>query len=128
MRENGSRKIRVTLVGVGNCASSLVQDVHFCRNARAGATVPGLMHVGLGGYHIRDIEFTAALDANRTEAGKDQAEAIFAEPNNIFRFAEVPSLGVGVYRGRTHDGLGKYLSRPGPAAGPAEFAGSPGRP
>jgi myo-inositol-1-phosphate synthase len=107
---NRSKKIRVALIGVGNCASSLVQGVHFYRNARVGDRVPGLMHVELGGYHIRDIEFTAAFDINETKVGKDLSEAIFAEPNNAFKFAEVPPSGVKVGRGMTHDGLGKYLS------------------
>jgi myo-inositol-1-phosphate synthase len=107
---NGAKKIRVALIGVGNCASSLVQGVEFYKNARPGDSVPGLMHVDLGGYHIRDIEFTAAFDINETKVGKDLSEAIFAEPNNTFKFAEVPSLGVKVYRGMTHDGLGKYLN------------------
>jgi myo-inositol-1-phosphate synthase len=106
----GTKKIRVALIGVGNCASSLVQGVHFYRNARVGDRVPGLMHVELGGYHIRDIEFTAAFDVNRTKVGKDLSEAIFAEPNNTFKFAEVPPSGVRVGRGMTHDGLGKYLN------------------
>lgn len=107
--QKGARKIRVALIGVGNCASSLVQGVEFYKNARAGESVPGLMHVELGGYHIRDIEFTAAFDINETKVGKDLSQAIFAEPNNTFKFAEVPSQGVKVYRGMTHDGLGKYL-------------------
>jgi myo-inositol-1-phosphate synthase len=107
---DGAKKIRVALIGVGNCASSLVQGVEFYKNARPGDSVPGLMHVDLGGYHIRDIEFTAAFDVNETKVGKDLSEAIFAEPNNTFKFAEVPPLGVKVYRGMTHDGLGKYLS------------------
>src|SRR5205085_5143439 len=92
-----------------NCASSLVQGVEFYKTARAGEAVPGLMHVELGGYHIRDIEFTAAFDINETKVGKDLAEAIFAEPNNTFKFSDVPPLGVKVSRGMTHDGLGKYL-------------------
>lgn len=106
---NGTNKIRVAIIGVGNCASSLVQGVWFYKDAGGGESVPGLMHVNLGGYHIHDIEFTAAFDINRTKVGKDLAEAIFAEPNNTFKFADVPSLGVRVYRGMTHDGLGKYL-------------------
>lgn len=106
---NGERKIRVAIIGVGNCASSLVQGVRFYRDARGGESVPGLMHVNLGGYHIRDIEFTAVFDINRTKVGKDLGEAIFAKPNNTCKFADVPSLGVRVHRGMTHDGLGKYL-------------------
>src|SRR3954454_22633680 len=110
-QRNGHRKIRVALIGVGNCASSLVQGVHFYREARENDFVPGLMHVNLGGYHLRDIEFTAAFDVNKTKVGKDLGEAIYAEPNNTFKFADVPPLGVKVYRGMTHDGLGKYLNQ-----------------
>jgi myo-inositol-1-phosphate synthase len=103
-------KVRVAIIGVGNCASSLVQGVEFYKDASPEENVPGLMHVSLGGYHIRDIEFTAAFDINVTKVGKDLSEAIFAEPNNTFKFSEVPRLGVPVYRGMTHDGLGKYLN------------------
>jgi len=114
-----SKKIRVAIIGVGNCASSLVQGVQFYREASEDQFVPGLMHVNLGGYHIRDIEFTAAFDVNHTKVGKDLSEAIFAEPNNTIKFSDVPHLGVNVYRGMTHDGLGKYLDEvilkaPGP--------------
>src|SRR3954465_27880 len=114
-----NHKVRVAIVGVGNCASSLVQGVEFYKNAPENERVPGLMHVNLGGYHIRDIEFTAAFDIDRNKVGRDLSEAIFAEPNNTFRFSEVPKLGVCVQRGMTHDGLGKYLSEkitkaPGP--------------
>ena len=105
-----SRKVRVAIIGVGNCASSLVQGVEFYKNAKENERVPGLMHVNLGGYHVRDIEFTAAFDIDKNKVGKDLAEAIYAEPNNTYRFAEVPRLGVKVHRGMTHDGLGKYLS------------------
>lgn len=109
----------MAIIGVGNCASSLVQGVEFYKNVSAGDSVPGLMHVNLGGYHIHDIEFTAAFDVNRTKVGKDLAEAIFAEPNNTCKFSEVPLTGVKVARGMTHDGLGKYLRQivikaPGP--------------
>jgi myo-inositol-1-phosphate synthase len=104
------RKIRVAVIGVGNCASALVQGVEFYKEADEQAFVPGLMHVSLGGYHIRDIEFSAAFDVNATKVGRDLSEAIFAEPNNTYRFADVPSRGVTVHRGMTHDGLGKYLS------------------
>jgi myo-inositol-1-phosphate synthase len=106
---NGSKKIRVAIIGVGNCASSLVQGVHFYKNAPDNESVPGLMHVNLGGYHIHDIEFSAAFDVNKTKVGKDLAESIYAAPNNTYRFADVPPLGVKVHRGMTHDGLGKYL-------------------
>src|SRR4051795_3418599 len=103
------KKVRVAIVGVGNCASSLVQGVHFYRDASPDDFVPGLMHVDLGGYHPRDIEFSAAFDINAHKVGRDLAEAIHGEPNNTLRFAEVPRLGVAVQRGPTHDGLGKYL-------------------
>ncbi len=104
-------KIRVGIIGVGNCASSLVQGIEFYRNANPDDFVPGLMNVELGGYHVRDIEFSAAFDINATKVGYDLSEAIFAEPNNTVRFAEVPKLGVKVHRGMTHDGLGKYLKK-----------------
>ena len=103
-------KIRVAIIGVGNCASSLVQGVEFYKNANEDDFVPGLMHVNLGGYHIRDIEFSAAFDVNITKVGKDLCEAIEAEPNNTYKFADVPTTGVKVHRGMTHDGIGKYLS------------------
>ena len=119
MRRNGSGKIRVGIIGVGNCASSLVQGVQFYRAATEEQFVPGLMHVNLGGYHVRDIEFSAAFDINATKVGRDLGEAVFAEPNNTVRFANVPRLGVKVRRGMTHDGVGKYLKQvikkaPGP--------------
>lgn len=104
-----SDKVRVAIIGVGNCASSLVQGVQFYRHTRDDERVPGLMHVNLGGYHVRDIEFTAAFDIDRNKVGLDLGEAIYAEPNNTYRFADVPRLGVPVHRGMTHDGLGKYL-------------------
>jgi myo-inositol-1-phosphate synthase len=113
------KKVRVAIIGVGNCASSLVQGVEYYREAKPADTVPGLMHVNLGGYHIRDIEFTAAFDVVKGKVGKDLSEAIWAAPNNTIKFAEVPNLGVPVCRGMTHDGLGKYVSEkvekaPGP--------------
>ncbi|MDQ2732305.1 MAG: inositol-3-phosphate synthase [Armatimonadota bacterium] len=104
------KKIRVAIIGVGNCASSLVQGVEFYRNANAAEFVPGLMHVNLGGYHVGDIEFSAAFDVNREKVGRDLSEAIFAAPNNTYKFSPVPPLDVPVHRGRTYDGLGKYLS------------------
>src|SRR5512136_2408221 len=104
-------KIRVAIIGVGNCASSLIQGVQYYRNARETDFVPGVMHVGLGGYHIRDIEFVAAFDIDKNKVGKDLAEAIMTKPNNTTVFAKVPALGVKVQRGMTHDGLGKYLSQ-----------------
>ncbi|MBA4398664.1 MAG: inositol-3-phosphate synthase [Chloroflexi bacterium] len=105
------KKVRVAIIGVGNCASSLVQGVHFYRNAVETDRVPGLMHVDLGGYHVSDIEFSAAFDVVDTKVGKDLSEAIFAYPNNTFKFTDVPNLNVPVQRGMTHDGLGKYLSQ-----------------
>jgi myo-inositol-1-phosphate synthase len=105
-------KVRVAIIGVGNCASAFVQGVHYYRDADPNELVPGLMHVDLGGYHIRDIEFTAAFDIDATKVGKDLGQAIWAGQNNTMKFAKVPKkLGVPVYRGMTHDGLGKYLKQ-----------------
>ncbi|NIT35925.1 MAG: inositol-3-phosphate synthase [candidate division Zixibacteria bacterium] len=104
-------KVRVGIIGVGNCASSFVQGVEYYKNAREDEKVPGLMHVNLGGYHVKDIEFVAAFDIDRNKVGKDVAEAIYAYPNNTYRFCDVPKLGVKVERGMTHDGLGKYLKQ-----------------
>ena len=114
-------KINVAIIGVGNCSSSLVQGVHYYKDAKANEFVPGLMHVNLGGYHISDINFVAAIDIDKNKVGKDLAEAIYTKPNNTFKFCEVPPTGVIVQRGMTHDGLGKYLSQmiqkaPGPTA------------
>ncbi len=103
-------KINVAIIGVGNCASSLVQGVYYYRNAKETEEVPGLMHVNLGGYHISDINFVAAFDIDKNKVGKDLAEAIYTKPNNTFKFCDVPVTGVKVQRGMTHDGLGKYLS------------------
>ncbi len=103
--------INVAIIGVGNCASSLVQGVHFYKKAKETEFVPGLMHVNLGGYHISDINFVAAFDIDKNKVGKDLAEAVFTSPNNTFKFAEVPTTDVKVQRGMTHDGLGKYLSQ-----------------
>ncbi len=122
-RANGraKSKVRVAIVGVGNCASSFVQGVHYYRNASPDDFVPGLMHVDLGGYHVRDIEFVAAFDIDKKKVGLDLSKAIFAGPNNTVKFSEVPNLGVKVDRGMTHDGIGKYLTdivqkAPGPTA------------
>jgi myo-inositol-1-phosphate synthase len=105
-------KVRVAIIGVGNCASSFVQGVQFYKDADPAEQVPGLMHVDLGGYHVRDIEFSAAFDIDAEKVGKDLSEAIFSGQNNTLNFAgEVPDLGVPVQRGMTHDGLGKYLSQ-----------------
>jgi myo-inositol-1-phosphate synthase len=105
-----AEKVRVAVVGVGNCASSLVQGVEHYRDADPEESVPGLMHVDLGGYHVGDVEFTAAFDIDADKVGKDLSEAIWSGQNNTYRFAEVPPLDVPVSRGMTHDGLGKYLS------------------
>jgi myo-inositol-1-phosphate synthase len=102
-------KVRVAIIGVGNCASSFVQGVHFYKDADPAEPVPGLMHVDLGGYHVNDIEFTAAFDIDADKVGKDLSEAIWSGQNNTMKFADVPKLDVPVYRGMTHDGLGKYL-------------------
>jgi myo-inositol-1-phosphate synthase len=104
-------KIRVAIIGVGNCASSLIQGVEYYRNAKEGDFIPGVMHVNLGGYHIRDIEFVAAFDIDKNKVGKDLSEAVLAWPNNTTKFAAVPHKNVKVHRGMTHDGLGKYLSQ-----------------
>jgi myo-inositol-1-phosphate synthase len=106
----GKKKVRVAIIGVGNCASALVQGVQYYQEAKEDDLVPGLMHVNLGGYHIRDIEFSAAFDVVTSKVGLDLSEAIFAHPNNTVKFAEVPHLGIPVHRGMTHDGIGKYLS------------------
>ncbi|HEX9976060.1 MAG TPA: inositol-3-phosphate synthase [Dehalococcoidales bacterium] len=113
--------INVAIIGVGNCASSLVQGVYYYKNAKEGHSIPGIMHINLGGYHISDINFVAAIDIDKNKVGKDLAEAIFTPPNNTFKFTDVPTSGVKVVRGMTHDGLGKYLSQiiqkaPGPTA------------
>ena len=104
-----SSKVRVGIVGVGNCASSFVQGLSYYRDAKGNEPVPGLMNVELGGYHIGDIEIASAFDVNASKVGRDVSEAIFAEPNNTQRFAPVPMIGIAVSRGRTLDGLGKYL-------------------
>lgn len=104
------KKVRVAIIGVGNCASSLVQGIEFYKSTSPDSSVPGLMHVNLGGYHVSDIEFSLGIDINVTKVGKDLSEAIFAEPNNTYKFCDVPKLNVPVVRGMTHDGLGKYLS------------------
>lgn len=113
--------INVAIIGVGNCASSLVQGVHYYRNTKEDESVPGLMHVNLGGYHISDIKFVAAFDIDKNKVGKDLADAVFTKPNNTYKFCDVPKAKVRVERGMTHDGLGTYLSKiitkaPGPTA------------
>jgi myo-inositol-1-phosphate synthase len=104
-------KINVAIIGVGNCASSLVQGVHYYRTAEDNQSIPGLMHVNLGGYHVSDINFVAAFDIDANKVRKDLSEAIFTPPNNTYKFSDVPRLKVPVHRGMTHDGLGKYLSQ-----------------
>src|SRR5918912_2509871 len=103
-------KVRVAIIGVGTCANSLLQGVEYYKDAADDQFVPGLMHVNLGGYHVRDVEFVAAFDVVKGKVGKDLAEAIWAPPNDTIKFADVPKTGVTVQRGMTHDGLGKYLS------------------
>lgn len=113
-----SRKVRIGIVGVGNCASSLVQGLTYYHDAQGNEPIPGLMHVNLGGYHIADIEIAAAFDVSSDKVGRDVAEAIYARPNNTHRFADVPETGVVVERGPTLDGIGKYLEdtiEPSPA-------------
>ena len=105
------RKVRVAIVGVGNCASSLVQGVHYYRDADPADRIPGLMHVDVGGYHVRDVEFSAAFEVDTEKVGRDLSEAIYAGQNNTFKFCDVPPLGVKVQRGVTLDGIGKYLRR-----------------
>ncbi len=104
-------KVRVGIIGVGNCASSFVQGVEYYKNAAKDDFVPGLMHVDLGGYHISDIEFSAAIDIDKRKVGKDLSRAIFTYPNNTYKFSNVPKTGVKVIRGMTHDGLGHYLKK-----------------
>jgi myo-inositol-1-phosphate synthase len=116
-RTNGSQngkarskdKVRVAIIGVGNCSNSLLQGVEYYKDASPDEFVPGLMHVDLGGYHVRDVEFTAAFDVTKAKVGKDLADAIWAEPNDTIKFANVPKTGITVSRGMTHDGIGKYV-------------------
>jgi myo-inositol-1-phosphate synthase len=119
--KKSNKKVRVAIVGVGNCASSFVQGLHYYQNAKDTDRIPGLMHVNLGGYHIHDVEISAAFDVVDTKVGLDVSEAIFAYPNNTYKFANVPKMDIRVERGMTHDGLGKYVSEkvkkaPGPTA------------
>jgi myo-inositol-1-phosphate synthase len=116
-----AEKVRVAIIGVGNCANSFVQGIEYYKDADPSGDVPGLMHVDLGGYHVRDVEFTAAFDVDKEKVGKDLSEAIWSGQNDTIKFADVPHLDVPVHRGMTHDGLGKYLSQkiekaPGPTA------------
>jgi myo-inositol-1-phosphate synthase len=104
-------KVRVGIIGVGNCASSFVQGVEYYKKADKNEFIPGLMHVDLGGYHISDVEFSAAIDIDKNKVGKDLSKAIFTKPNNTYKFSKVPNIGVKVVRGMTHDGLGHYLRK-----------------
>ena len=101
-------EVRIAIVGLGNCASSLIQGLEYYKDADPNVPVPGLMHVELGGYHIRDVRVVAAFDVDAKKVGKDVAEAIFTEPNNTIKFSDVPPLGVTVQRGHTFDSLGTY--------------------
>jgi myo-inositol-1-phosphate synthase len=121
IEERSHGPINVAIIGIGNCASSLVQGIHFYRDASEEEFIPGLMHVNLGGYRPRDIRFVAAFEIDVNKVGKDLAEAIYASPNNTARFAEVPHIGVRVERGMTHDSIGRYLKdvvvkAPGPTS------------
>jgi myo-inositol-1-phosphate synthase len=113
--KNGTRsddgKVRVAIVGVGNCANSFIQGVEYYKDADPSENVPGLMHVDLGGYHVSDIEFVAAFDIDSEKVGKDLSEAIWSGQNDTIKFADVPHMGIEVHRGMTHDGLGKYLKQ-----------------
>src|SRR5918995_1269952 len=104
-----SKKVRIGVVGVGNCASSLLQGITYYRDAHSNEPVPGLMNVDLGGYHVGYIELACAFDVASTKVGRETAEAIYAPPNNTHRFADVALTGVRVERGNTLDGIGKYL-------------------
>src|SRR5881296_2051350 len=114
-KQNGKARpddhVRVALVGVGNCANSLLQGVEYYKDAPEDKFVPGLMHVNLGGYHVRDVEFVAAFDVTKDKVGKDLSDAMWAHPNDTIKFADVGKTGVTVSRGMTHDGIGKYLSQ-----------------
>jgi len=121
MSKKSNKKVRVALIGVGNCAAAMVQGVEFYKNAPDDTEIPGLMHSTVGGYHVRDIEFSAAFDVVASKVGKDLSEAIWAEPNNTIKFADVPKMNVPVHRGMTHDGIGKYLKTVvEPAPGPTD--------
>jgi len=121
MSKTNKKKVRVALIGVGNCAAAMVQGVEFYKDAPDDTEIPGLMHSTVGGYHVRDIEFSAAFDVVASKVGKDLSEAIWAEPNNTIKFADVPFMNVPVHRGMTHDGIGKYLKTVvQPAPGPTD--------
>ncbi len=111
MGKRDQHKVRVAIIGVGNCASAFVQGIRFYREADENQFVPGLMHVNLGGYHVSDIEISAAIDIDSNKVGKDLSEAIFTAPNNTYKFCDVDYTGITVERGMTHDGLGKYLKK-----------------
>ena len=104
------KKVRVAIIGVGNCTNALVQGIHYYQDAPDDAEIPGLMHATVGGYHVRDIEIVAAFDVVKGKVGEDLSQAIWAAPNNTIKFTDVPHLGIPVHRGMTHDGIGKYVS------------------
>src|SRR3954453_971130 len=110
-RDRQQDKVRVAIIGVGNCANSFMQGLQYYKDANAADFLPGLMHVDLGGYHIRDIEVVAAFDVVKGKVGVDIAEAMWCHPNDTIKFADVPATGVTVSRGMTLDGIGKYLSQ-----------------
>ena len=110
-RERQQDKVRVAIIGVGNCANSFMQGLTYYKDAKTDEFVPGLMHVDLGGYHIHDVEVVAAFDVVKGKVGEDLADAIWAHPNDTIKFADVPKTGITVSRGMTHDGIGKYLSQ-----------------
>jgi len=114
-------RIKVAIAGIGNCASALIQGVHYYRDAKEGENIPGLMHVNFGGYHIRDIEFVAAFDINRNKIGRDLSEAIFAEPNSCAKFADVPKLGVRVQPAPILDGVAPHMKEPFKAYSSLDF-------
>src|SRR5690242_5419418 len=119
MSENGNSgeaKVRVAIVGVGNCANSFIQGVQYYKDADTTEEVPGLMHVDVGGYHVGDVEFVAAFDIDKEKVGKDLSEAMWSGQNDTIKFADVPEMGIMVERGMTHDGLGKYLKQIGRAS------------
>ena len=103
-----NKKVHVAVIGVGNCASALVQGVHYYQKAPDNQFLPGLMNPVLGGYHVRDIEFSAAIDIAKNKVGKDLSEAIWEKPDNTIQFAEVPEINVPVSRGMTHEGFAKF--------------------
>ena len=105
-----TKEIRVAIVGVGNCANSLIQGVHYYKDAPIDQEIPGLMNVVVGGYHVKDVKFVAAFDVDSKKVGLDLVDAMWASENNTIKFADVPKSGITVLRGETYDGLGRYFS------------------